>query len=194
MKRKVIIIFGKTGTGKTYLAKKIIEQYSRVMIFDRMGEYRNCLVIETLDDFINYFSLVPESFIVACRFEVLSDYEYAAKACEIIGNLLLVLEEATGYLTSRKEVDCYMSLILHGRHNGISLLGISQRPMGISINFRDMSTTRISFAQDSPESIAYLTQWGFNGEEILNLKEYAYCVSGEPLDGVYQTEKKTYLA
>ena len=37
--KKIVLIFGKRGSGKSYLANKLIEKEDRFLIFDTLSEY-----------------------------------------------------------------------------------------------------------------------------------------------------------
>jgi DNA helicase HerA-like ATPase len=175
--REVILIFGKTGSGKSTLARSILKRFDRVIIFDTLEEYSGVIVLESYEDFTDFFSRNPEHFIVACRFRSELSYEYAARAAFQIQNLLLVLEEADIYLRSVSFNDPenpYNNLVKRGRHAGISLLAITQRPHLIDITLRAMKTEAITFRMDEPRDVAYLEDWGFHAEEITTLPHFKY--------------------
>src|SRR4030042_4338734 len=44
--KKITLIFGKRGTGKSYPATKLIENEKRLLIFDTLGEYNNGVVFD----------------------------------------------------------------------------------------------------------------------------------------------------
>jgi DNA helicase HerA-like ATPase len=173
--REVILIFGKTGSGKSTLARKIMRGYSRVIIFDTMSEYTGAVVLEDFEDFTDFFSRGPLTFFVACRFRSQLSYEYAARACFEVKNLLLVMEEADLYLRSTSFNDPenpYNDLVKRGRHAGISLLAITQRPHLIDITLRAMKTEAITFRMDEPRDVSYLEDWGFKADEITTLPHF----------------------
>ena len=49
--KKIILIFGKRGSGKSYLAQKLVEREERLVIFDTLSEYQNGVVFESYEGF-----------------------------------------------------------------------------------------------------------------------------------------------
>jgi DNA helicase HerA-like ATPase len=173
--REVTLIFGRTGSGKSTLAKSLIGNSKRVIVFDRLEEYKGGLVIETFSEFVKYFSEEPETFFVVCRFPHLTSYEFTAEALFSIKDTLVVLEECDLYLSSVSFNDpdnSFNALVTRGRHAGISILAITQRPHLIAITLRAMATEAITFVQHEPRDLGYLESWGFDPEEVSQLPEF----------------------
>jgi len=193
MQRRVILILGKTGSGKSTLAKKIIATYDRVVVFDPLSEYHGGLVVEDFSDLVRYFETQsPDSFFLVCRFrgstldETEQIYDYAARACDEIGNLLLVIEEAEMFLNSRNETSYINNLISFGRHKHISILAIGRRPVEIAIRLRAQFTSIFSFRQTEPRDLQYLEAWDFDAGELMNLEAFQFATVGEPYDSATQ--------
>jgi hypothetical protein len=171
-KRSVTVIFGKTGTGKSYHAKKIIKTFSRVIICDPKHEYDG-LVFENFSDLSDYYKeYKPESFAFVCRFENELDYDYVFKLALIIEDLLLVVEEAEIYISPGARSSSFLDLVRYGRHHGISILGIARRATELSIDFKAMCDKIISFKQTFPRDIKTMQELGF--EDVENLPEYEF--------------------
>lgn len=179
--RKVWLIFGKTGGGKSWLAKKIIERYKRVIVFDPREEYSG-YVVQDFADFIDYIKN-RDTFTVVCRYRDPEDFDYTAKACEILQEVLLVLEECEVFISSY-DTDVTLpvnALISFGRHSAVSILAISRRPTEVSVKLRAQTDGVITFKQTEPAIIKYLEQWGFSPEEIeaLDASKYEYALEGK---------------
>jgi len=58
--KKITLILGKRGSGKSYLANKLIENEPRLVIFDVMSEYKNGVVFdaENYDLFLEFWRKV----------------------------------------------------------------------------------------------------------------------------------------
>jgi len=193
MQRRVILILGKTGSGKSTLAKKIIATHDRVVVFDPLSEYHGGLVLESFNDLVRYFETqAPDSFFLVCRFrgatldETEQIYDYAARACDEIGNLLVVIEEAEMFLNSRNEISYINNLISFGRHRGISILAIGRRPVEIAIRIRAQFTSIFSFRQTEPRDLQYLEAWGFSSQELQSLDAFQFATVGEAYDSATQ--------
>jgi len=172
--RRIEIIFGKTGTGKSTLAKKIVKDYDRVIILDVMSEYPG-VIVTNFEDFI-YYIKDKEKFTVCCRFENDLDFEYLFRAVFEISNLLLVLEEAEMYISPYEKRTEFLKLVNYGRHRDISILGIARRVSELSRTFRSQVNRIYTFKQTDINDLKYLNDLGFNPNEIENLPEFQYSI------------------
>lgn len=173
--REIIIVYGKSGSGKTTFAKNYIKEHKRVIIIDPQAEYTCGLVFIKLEHLINYYLNyldINKDFCFVCRFETDYEHELIFKVCKIIGNLLLVVEEAEIYISPYAKSSNFLDLCRYGRHQNVSLLGIARRSAELSINFRALVTKIISFKQTEPADLKYLESLGFN--ELDKLSEYDF--------------------
>jgi hypothetical protein len=133
--KKIILIFGKRGSGKSYLAHKLIEQESRILIFDMMGEYLDGVVFEREDHrqmtefwrkvYRGRFRLIYQPLNPEAEFEQIADFVYT------LGNMCFVVEEMDCFCSPHTISDAFAHIIQRGRHKDITLIGITQRPFGI---------------------------------------------------------------
>lgn len=187
--RKVFLIWGKVGSGKTTLGKKILARFPRVVIFDTLHEYHGTIV-KTFPDFLDLAQAMHDKpFTIICRYMSNLEYEYTAKAIRELGNCLVVLEEVEAYLSSyEKDTDNPINwLISFGRHVNVSILGIGRTVTEIPKKLRAQFTSITTFVQTEPSDLAYLELQGFDPEEVSTLDKFAYITVGEPLGGEQQT-------
>ena len=185
MRDNVVLILGKRGSGKSTLAKRVLSRYPRVIVFDPLSEYRNGLIVQSMPAFFEFFERERERFQLVCRFEavdtdaMLREYEYAARACWELQNLLLVLEECEQFITSNDRQSFINYLISFGRHRHVSLLAIGRRPAEIPIRFRANFTTVAAFNTTEPNDLRILEAYGLDTERVQALPPFEYEVEGE---------------
>lgn len=172
--RNITLIFGKTGSGKSHLAKNIIKDFDRCIIVDAMNEYDEGMIFNSFDDLVNYFyDYTPETFTFICRFESDLEIEFLFKLCNAVGNLLLVVEEAEIYISPYAKSNEFLNLVRYGRHKSISILGIARRTAELSIDLRAMVDKIISFKQTEVYDLKKMESLGFEKLNELNDFEYA---------------------
>lgn len=172
-RRKIILIFGRTGSGKSYLAKKLIEKFKRVIIVDKMFEYESETIFYSFNDLIEYYlKNIPNEFKFVCRFENDNDIELLFKFCWYVKNLLLVVEESELYISPYQKQSEFLKLIRYGRHRAISIIAIARRVVELSNDVKANADEIISFKQILKKDIDYLKQLGFS--KIENLKQYEF--------------------
>jgi len=133
--KKITLIFGKRGSGKSYLANKLIENESRLLVFDVMSEYKNGVVFGTEDYdlflefwrkvYIGRFRIIYQPMIPDAEAENMCDLVYA------LGNCCFMVEEVECFCTTHQISPNFAAIIQRGRHKNITVIGISQRPYGI---------------------------------------------------------------
>lgn len=185
--KKVILLLGKRGSGKSYLARDMLKNYNRYLVFDTIGEYSNQGVCfqdlkelgEFWEKFIDkkfrliYQPLNPYKIIEAetgkTEFDLICDLVWE---CE---DMALIVEEMDAFCGSAGISDSFANIVQRGRHRNITLIGISQRPYGISRLISSQAKEIYSFIMTEPRDIEYLSQYiGKDVDKIRDLKEFNY--------------------
>ena len=157
-KRKVILVLGKTGAGKTELVKRLRLQASRSITLDPQGEYDG-YVVETFSEFVDYFGdHPPRQFRVTCRFGDEIDDRYLFQAVWHVGRCLFVVDDITAFTQSED----FLRLINRGRIKDISLICAAQRVPHFDTDLRAQFSSMVTFAQDAPNDVETLIKWGFD--------------------------------
>ena len=176
MKREINLIFGKTGTGKSTFAKRYIENYNRVVIIDAMEEYEGIIFYRMSDlfDYIEFNDLIDNDkpFRLVCRFSEDIEIEYLFETLFVVGNLLLVVEEAEIYISPYAKSGAFLKLVRYGRHKKISILGIARRSSELSLTFRSQVNCIYSFKQTDFNDLKYFEKLGLYGLD--KLEDYKY--------------------
>lgn len=176
--KKISLIFGKRGSGKSYLADKLIEKESRLVVFDTLSEYTGGVVFENREKFFDFwrshyrrpYRLVYRPLNPDQEIEEIAGLVYA------IGDITFVVEEIDCYCTSFQISESFAHVIQRGRHKNITLIGITQRPYGIHRLLTSQAKEIYIFNTNEPRDRDYLkTLLGQDVENKLDqLKQYEY--------------------
>lgn len=198
--REVILITGKTGTGKSVLFRELISNQKRFIIFDSIKEYRDlrppfpALFIYDPIDLLVYlqnnrhenYRIVfdpanPFGKVRLMRPErEVTLFEWLCGVVYELNDITLGIEEL-GKHETRKDISPNLyNLICLGRHKSISLYATTQRPAQISTDFKAQITKFISFRQHLENDIKWI------GDCIGNAKE------AETLRSLEQYQHKEY--
>ncbi len=178
--KKIILVFGKRGSGKSYLVKKLVQKEQRLLINDTMSEYSQGVIFEAedLDRFLIFwgehyrrpYRLIYRPLKPKEEIEQLAELVYA------IGNITFVCEEIDLACTPYEISDSLAYVIQRGRHKNITLIGITQRPYGIHRLLTSQAKEIYIFSTNEPRDREYLrTLLGQEIEAKLDsLKQYQY--------------------
>jgi chromosomal replication initiation ATPase DnaA len=173
--RKIFLIFGKTGTGKSFLANNLISDFSRTIIVDPKHEYKNGLIFYTFEVLANYIidnkflNDINKEFNFICRFNLESEIESLFELCEIVENVCLLIDEIEFYIDSRNKSTYLNNLINYGRHHNISLIGIARRPAEMSTTLKSQVDKIFSFQMSLPNDVKYMENLGLTDVDKLPL-------------------------
>lgn len=167
------MIFGKTGTGKTTLAKNLIKKENRYIIIDALREYDNGIIIEDFESFLDYVkNNFNNDFKIICRFTSDEDIEYLFRTVFVIGNLTLLVEEAEIYINPYSKSNNFLRLVRYGRHKNVKIIGVARRTAELSMDFRAQTNRIISFKQTEKRDLEKLAELGLENLDKLSEHEY----------------------
>lgn len=179
--REVTIIFGRTGSGKTTLVKKLIKDIDRLIIVDALNEYNEGIIFYSLKDFALYFYNNPQikKFRIICRFHNMDlqneNNELFDKLFELvfhIGKLTLVIEESEIYISAQSRKSIFNNLVKYGRHKSVSIIAVARRVTELSNELKAQMNTCYSSSQILTKDIMYLNDLGFTRIESLPKYEF----------------------
>lgn len=176
--RRVVLILGKQGEGKTTLAKRIRELYDRSITFDPRGEYEGTIFTEFLPAarYIQerFDSWKTEKFQIVLRLKSDRDVLAATGFMRALAGVLVVLEETEIYLNPKSPNRDIIELIRYGRHEDMSLLCVARHSMEFSSDLRFSATSIYTFMQDEPYYLKILSKYGIDPEAVKGLPSHRY--------------------
>ena len=172
------LIFGKRGSGKSYFAKKKIEQHSRYLVYDTIGEYRDGVVVESLAELSRLWEKVyREEFRII--YQPLDPEQEFDTVCELIwqcGQVTFLVEEVDRYARPLAMSVALKEIVQRGRHRDITLIGVTQRPHGVDRLLTSQAKAMYIFNTTEPRDIKYFQD--VVGESVVaklsELKEYEF--------------------
>lgn len=193
---------GRTGQGKTTLAKRIIERLDKVFIVDVMNEYDydNVYDIYDLLSVCNYvLKNNPSEFKYSLK--ITNDY-FRDKGIEILWlfakhyfnsygcGFWLVCEEASQYAKNNSN-HAVLNFVKYGRHYAINQIYITRNTTEINKTIIANSHLIITFNQFWEGHLKVLEEFNFDIEKVKNLKIGEFLASGEVdlLNNLLKTKK-----
>ncbi len=174
------LIFGKRGSGKSYLARHKLREYKRSLVFDTLGEYTEGVVFDNLPALAAFWKKVYAGDFRIIYQPLNPEVEFS-QVCDLIwncGNMAFEVEEIDcfcGVLSSSLD-ESFRQLIQRGRHRDITLIGVTQRPASVARLLTSQAKQMSIFNTTEPRDIDYFKQ--VIGERIVpmfeQLKQYEF--------------------
>lgn len=179
--RKVILILGQTGTGKSTLSKGFFRKGTRVVVIDPLHEYAGGQNFFSAGEMLeHHLENTPKYFRYCLQSTGEQDTDLLFRFCWTIGNVLLIVEEADIYLG--RENRYFDPLVNQGRHRNVHICSIVRRTPEVNRGYRAQLTSLFSFRQSEPEDVRLISKWGLNETDVLGLQPVVFPAS--PVAGV----------
>lgn len=134
-----VLVMGRRGCGKSFLAKKIQSIWPRRIIVDALKEYdkRHGEIVFSFAAFceklVSLHSKKPAEFVLIFQFDPESEvseveFNEICRLAFYFGNIQLVIEEVQLYASTHRLPHWLKQCLLIGRHRGLSLCFTTQRP------------------------------------------------------------------
>ncbi len=131
------LFLGRSGSGKSYIARRISAAYPRKVIFDTLGEYSSSDGI-VCHDFHQFCEEIlktehSEKFTIIYQFDVESSHETdefneALRVLWYRGNVFVLVEEIQNFATPHSIPHWVKKCLFTGRHRNLALGFTTQRP------------------------------------------------------------------
>lgn len=162
MKRDVVIVLGRTGSGKSQWSKIYTHKTEPLYVYDPLLSYPNCEIDNNGDTLKNTLKFPnDDDRIMFYNNELIStmcDVGYAR------GNCSLLFEEcSTIWAKGGRPDQSVMRQIFLGRHRSVNLMFVAQRATSIPIDIRSQANRIVTFGQLENDDINWLAE--FFGKE-----------------------------
>lgn len=185
MDNSITSIFGRKGSGKTTLAKAILQEHARALVLDPQSEYHDLpeviversrrLAILRLAD----LARLPQWHLVVQGLEP-PEYLSLLRVAWELRDALVVIDEAHEYGTAWKPAPEVAKLVRLGRHRGLSSLFVSQRPSDVARIITSQSDAIVAFRQHEERDVRFLHSiFGPQAEELRQLPKYQAIAFGD---------------
>jgi DNA helicase HerA-like ATPase len=179
----ILVIFGRKGSGKTELSRKIIREYPRVFAFDTLAEYdKGFKVCEGKQACIDAMLSVKDarSYRLSLRCIKLEDNLALMDLAYEFPRSLVVVEETSLYARPTFLPDEIAKLVRYGRHREIDQIYIARRPSEVHRDLTAQADLVISFEQREPRDVKYLRDVaGDAAERVQSLPKYKVLAFGD---------------
>ena len=160
--KKIQLVIGKRGSGKSVLTKYLVRDTKRLVVYDIMSEYINGVTFDdtTTDILVHFWRQVyREDFRVIYRpLKSKEEIVWLAEAIFALGALTFVVEEIDSICTSFDMPVAMQAIIQRGRHKDIELIGVTPAPFGIHRDLTRQAKGIYIFKTNEPRDIQYLTR------------------------------------
>jgi DNA helicase HerA-like ATPase len=131
----IMTIYGKKGSGKSYLAENFTEKLNRLIVWDTMRIFDVSFIpVYSFKSFLKYVNKIRNNEIVKFRLSLRLNKAYFDDVCKILttlDKLTFIVDELQVYVSALKIPDGLNELITESRHFEINLIFITQRPVFI---------------------------------------------------------------
>ena len=181
--KKVTLVIGKRGSGKSYLVKKLIggeTPKERLLVYDPQSEYSEgvCFDRDSYGQLLEFWWRVRQTgFRIVYRpIDPAGEIDDIAKLVFALGNMTFVVEEVEAYCNTFNINQNFAAILQRGRHRNIELIGVTQRPFGIHRLLTSQAKEVYVFNTNEPRDRQYLRDLlGFEvGAKLDILKQFEY--------------------
>jgi hypothetical protein len=179
MKNEVILITGQRGQGKTTFIQNQIGVYSRVILFDLLGEFTSYETAYQMREFFEKLShLKDENFFHLNYFNPKTsedDFHIICEAINRLNDIMFVVDEIDYFCSTHSIPKQFDEIVKRGRHQGLNLIVATRRPHEIPVIIRSQVSSLITFRHLEPRDLEYLGSIiDLPVDEIKTLQKFHY--------------------
>jgi len=151
----IVAIFGGSGSGKSYRFRNLTKHDKRLVVWDSMAEYDELTALDGDIRLLVGILSRKKAFRIAFRPDFRCLNEQFAQFCRLtyaVGNMTVGIEELNEVTKPSYAPPDWKSLTSRGRHRGLHIRGMSQRPASVDKDFIGNATEvycgRLPYAPD----------------------------------------------
>jgi len=198
MQNRIVFVTGRKGCGKTTvsnaLANEAYQAGRRVIVVAPMGGFdlAGSPTVFSRDEMLSDQTF-GRSFVVNPP-----DDQTAIDAIRLaygVGNCVLVVDEIDLYGDVRSPDESLLKVIRYGRHRGVSLIGVSQRPANVVRDLTAQSDILIMFHTTENRDVLYLADriGSDNAERLRSIPQFSYLVYSAQDGGIIPASLSSIL-
>lgn len=189
-------IFGRKGSGKSFLAKEIAKEEPRIIAIDSLGEYDELNIINGYKECIQAIVAVEHlnEFALSLRTTSTDEDLELIDLAYHLSRFTLLVEETSRYVAPTSLPQPMEQLVRFGRHRAINQIYLARRPSEIHRDLTAQSDIIVSFVEHERRDVEYLRS--FMGEKALGvqtLPQYKFLVYGEDIKMPWPLFRRKYL-
>jgi len=177
--RFVLGILGRSGYGKSTLAREIISKIHRKIIIDPKHEYHG-LIVERPERLIYHVKVSGFSrrMNIVYRPHNEIDFEVGLSVMQKVQCYTLIAEEADKICDPHQINPAFKQITAWGRHDAQSMIWIARSPFEVNPRLREQADVIVSFRQDDLNAVRYMNSRGFD-RDVSTLDKFEYATWGE---------------
>lgn len=154
-----LLLFGRRGQGKSFLARKLMRHQARVSVWDLMNEHAPMANFYEgdLSGFENFLAASRGKRFAAARYipteDVAEEFNGFCRAAFRAGNFVVVVEEAAEICSPSNLPPAFGRVIRQGRHQGLGLLATTQRLAEVSRTLTSQTDVFVGFSTTEPRDL-----------------------------------------
>jgi len=159
--KKIQLVMGKRGSGKSELTKYLIRNVNRLVVYDIMSEYVEGVTfddteIDQLVDFWRQVYYMRDFRIIYRPMQPKEEINWIAEAVFALGDLTFVVEEIDSICTPFDIPLPMQAIIQRGRHKNVEMIGVTPAPFGIHRDLTRQAKDIFIFRTTEPRDVQYL--------------------------------------
>lgn len=201
-KTDCLSVVGMRGCGKTTLSRRLQSAWPKQVIIDPVREYSDGIVVSNFSEFAEKMQELKrknsKNFRLIFQFKPGIEnkeeiFDAILHVCYEFGHIQIVIEEVQTLTTTGKIPPWLKECLFTGRHKGLSLLFVTQRPGQLNKNILSQCSHVFCGQLHDLNDISYLKNFlKEKSDELPNLPigKFIYFSPGKRLSYVYSLDKK----